>query len=198
MTSTLHRNSFEGPSFSFMNRLMRLVWGILWGILGRFSPTPFHAWRSFLLRIFGAKVGSGVHVYPRVRIWAPWNLDLGDQVGIANDVILYNQDLISVGTRSVISQGSHLCCGTHDYSKTGFPLVTKKIQLGSDVWIAAEAFVHPGVMIGDGVVIGARSVVTDNMPAWTVCSGNPCVPIKERIMGTRNDPVTPGHRENYP
>jgi putative colanic acid biosynthesis acetyltransferase WcaF len=182
MNSTLHQNSFAGPSFPLMNRLMRLVWGIVWGILGRFSPTPFHAWRSCLLRIFGAKVGIGVHVYPGARIWAPWNLELGDQVGIANDVILYNQALITIGSRSVISQGSHLCCGTHDYTQPGFPLVTKEIHAGSDVWIAAEAFIHPGVIIGDGAVIGARSVVTDPIPEWTVCSGNPCKPLKKRTL----------------
>jgi len=136
-----------------------------------------------ILRQFGAKVGMGVHVYPKVQIWAPWNLELGDFTGIGNNVILYSQGKISIGHRSVVSQGAHLCAGTHDYTQAGFPLITKQITIGSQVWIAAEAFIHPGISIEEGCVIGARSVVTKDMPAWTVCSGFPCQPIKERTIG---------------
>src|SRR5690606_351374 len=116
----------------------------------------------------------GVHVYPGAKIWAPWNLDLGDECGIANDVMLYSQGKISVGYRGIISQGTNLCTGTHDYTKEGHPLITKPIYIGDYAWIAAEAFIHPGISIGDGCVIGARSVVTRDMPNWMVCAGNPC------------------------
>ncbi len=133
-----------------------------------------------MLRLFGARLGRGVHVYPRAVIWAPWNIELGDESGFADGVHVYSQEKIRLGMRVVISQGVHLCAGTHDYEATGFPLVTKPIEIGDYVWIAAEAFVHPGVVIGEGVVIGARSVVTKDMPAWTVCAGHPCKPIKER------------------
>ncbi|MEM6691382.1 MAG: putative colanic acid biosynthesis acetyltransferase [Planctomycetota bacterium] len=148
--------------------------------LFRFSPRPFHAWRSFLLRCFGAKVGKGVRVYPGVRIWAPWNLDLRDQAGIASGAILYSQGLITIGKRSVISQGAHLCAGTHDFDSPGFPLVTKPIAVGDEAWIAAEAFVHPGVTIGKGCVVGARSVVVKDLPSWAICSGFPAKVLRER------------------
>ena len=121
-------------------------------------------------------------MYPKVNIWAPWNLILEDECGIANGVTLYSQGTISIGKRTVISQGAHLVAGTHDYTKLGFPLVTKPITVGHHVWIATETFVHPGITIGDGAVIGARSVVTKNMPEWMVCSGHPCIPIKERLL----------------
>jgi len=145
------------------------------------SPTPFHAWRSFLLYLFGAKVGKGVHIYPKVKIWAPWNLVLEDQCGVANGAILYCQGKITIGRRAVVSQGAHLVAGTHDYTHPGFPLVTKPIFIGAYSWVAAEAFIHPGVIVGEGCVIGARSVVTKNMPPWMVCTGHPCSPIKERM-----------------
>lgn len=125
-------------------------------------------------------MGKGVHVYPWVKIWAPWNLVLKDECGIANDVILYSMGRITVGRRAVISQGAHLCAGTHDYSQAGFPLITMPITIGDNAWIAAEAFIHPGVRIGDGCVVGARSVVSKDMPSWMVCSGHPCIPLKER------------------
>jgi putative colanic acid biosynthesis acetyltransferase WcaF len=175
-----NQDTFTGPSFSFKNRLTRIVWGVVNALFFRPSPKPFHRWRAFLLRCFGATVGRGVHVYPNVSIWAPWNLTLGDECGVANGVILYSQGHISLGKRAVVSQGAHLCAGTHDYTQPGFPLVTKPIQVGNHVWIAAEAFVHAGVSIGEGAVIGARSVVQKDMPSWTVCAGHPCKPIKER------------------
>ncbi|WP_460979767.1 WcaF family extracellular polysaccharide biosynthesis acetyltransferase [Spirosoma knui] len=175
-----NQNTYTGPSFSLRNRLFRVCWSVVYTLLFRFTPKPFHAWRSFILRCFGAKVGQNVHVYPNVKIWAPWNLVLGDECGVANGVILYSQGVITIGYRAVVSQGAHLCAGTHDYTKPGFPLITKPIHIGDLAWVAAEAFVHPGVTIDNGCVIGARSVVTKDMPAWMVCAGHPCKPLKRR------------------
>ncbi|TGD83361.1 putative colanic acid biosynthesis acetyltransferase [Hymenobacter wooponensis] len=176
----VNSNTHTGPSFSRRNRLGRLLWGVFSAVLFQYSPRPLHAWRSFLLRCFGAQVGHGVHVYPGVKIWAPWNLDLADECGIASGAILYSQGKITIGKRAVVSQGAHLVAGTHDYNKPGFPLVTSPINIGDHAWVAAEAFVHPGITIGEGCVIGARSVVTKDMPDWTVCAGHPCRPIKDR------------------
>jgi putative colanic acid biosynthesis acetyltransferase WcaF len=182
LNRNINGNTHTGPSFSLQNRLARICWTMSYLILFRFSPKPFHAWRSLLLRAFGARIGKGVHVYPAVKIWAPWNLELGDQCGIANGVTLYSQGKIIIGKKTVLSQGAHLVAGTHDYTKPGFPLITMPITIGDDVWIAAEAFVHPGVTIEDGCVIGARAVVTKDMPGWMVCAGHPCKPIKPREM----------------
>src|SRR5476651_2440456 len=174
----INQDTHTGPSFSLRNRIARFIWKIAGLLLFRFSPQALHGWRSFLLRCFGAKVEKGVHVYPGVKIWAPWNLELGEQCGIASGVILYSQGKITIGRRSVISQGVNLCAGTHDYTKPGFPLITMPIHIGDEVWIAAEAFVHPGVTIADGCVIGARSVVVNDMPEWMICTGHPCKPVK--------------------
>lgn len=181
-----NENTHTGASFSLKNRMARVAWNIIAAVFFRISPRPFHSWRSMLLRLFGAKVGKGVHVYPGVKIWAPWNLELHDECGIADGVILYSQGKITIGHRSVISQGSHICAGTHDYTRKGFPLITKPILIGKEVWIAAECFVHPGVTINEGCVIGARSVVGKDMPGWMVCAGHPCLPIKPRQL-ERND-----------
>jgi putative colanic acid biosynthesis acetyltransferase WcaF len=181
-----NQDTHTGPSFSLKNRIARLIWGVVAAIFFRFSPKPLHAWRAFLLRAFGAKIGRGVHVYPYVKIWAPWNLELGDECGVGNGAILYSQGKIVLGKRVVISQGAQLCTGTHDYNDPGFPLVTKSIVVGDQAWIATDAFVHPGVVIGEGCVIGARSVVTKDMPAWMVCAGHPCKPLKERELEMKN------------
>jgi putative colanic acid biosynthesis acetyltransferase WcaF len=178
--NTVNQDTFTGPSFSLSNRMGRVLWSVVSGLFFRFSPKPMYGFRSFLLRLFGAKVGRRVHVYPKVKIWAPWNLILKDECGVADGAILYSQGQIRIGYRTVISQGVHLAAGTHDYTQPGFPLITKPIIINDHVWIATEAFVNPGIVIGEGCVIGARSVVTKDMPAWMVCAGHPCQPIKER------------------
>lgn len=175
-------DTHTGASFSFQNRLARVVWNVTYTLLFRCSPRPLHNWRSFLLRCFGAKVGKGVHVYPNARIWAPWNLIIGDESGVGNGATLYSQGRISLGKRVVISQGAYICAGTHDYTKKGFPLLTKPIIIENEAWIATDAFVHPGVTIGEGSVVGARSVVTKDTPPWMVCAGFPAKPIKERVL----------------
>lgn len=177
-----NKDTYTGASFSLVNRLARVVWGLVYILLFRYSPRPFHRWRAFLLYVFGAEVGKGVHIYPGVKIWAPWNLVLKDECGIASGVELYSQGKISIGYRAIISQGTYLCTGTHDYTKSGHPLYTLPIIIGDRVWVAADCFIHPGISIGDGAVIGARSVVTKDVPNWMVCAGHPCKPIKERII----------------
>ncbi|MBL7071595.1 MAG: colanic acid biosynthesis acetyltransferase WcaF [Candidatus Omnitrophica bacterium] len=175
-------DAYTQPSYSLKNRIIRLIWNIVYFLLFRFSLIPFHPWRSFLLRCFGAKIGKGCHIYPGVIIWAPWNLEIGDYVGIASGVLCHSMAKIKLGDKVVISQGTRLYTGSHDYEDPRFPLVTKPITVETNAWIAAEAFVFPGVTIGKGAVIGARSVITKDMPARMVCAGNPCRPIKPREM----------------
>ncbi|MEX0323070.1 MAG: putative colanic acid biosynthesis acetyltransferase [Puniceicoccaceae bacterium] len=177
---SVNTDTHTGPSFSKANRMKRVVWAVVYWTLFRISPAPMHAWRAFLLRSFGARIGSRTHIYPGVKIWAPWNLEIADEAGVANGVILYSQGKITIGKRAVISQGSHLCAGTHDFNKLGFPLVTEPITVGDNVWLAAEVFVHPGVTIGEGCVVGARSVAVNDLPEWTICSGFPATVLKQR------------------
>lgn len=175
-------DTYTGPSFSLRNRISRVLWNIVYLLFFRYSPRPFHIWRAFLLRLFGAKIGRGVHVYPRAKIWAPWMVKIGDESGVADDVTLYSQAPINIGNRVVISQGTYVCTGTHDYMKRGFPLVALPIIIEDYAWVATQVFIHPGVTIGEGSVVGARSVVTKDTGRWMVCSGFPCKPIKERVM----------------
>ena len=175
-------DTYTGASFSFKNRLARLIWGVVYIIFFRSSPRSFHSWRSFILKIFNAKIGEGVHIYPNVKIWAPWNLEIGDEVGVADGVDLYSQDKIILGYRAIISQRSFICTGTHNFNLHGHPLTTKPIVINDYAWVAAEAFIGPGVNVGEGAVIGARSVVFKNIEPWTVVGGNPAKFIKNREL----------------
>jgi putative colanic acid biosynthesis acetyltransferase WcaF len=173
---------FTKPSFSMRNRLFRLLWMVSSFFLFRFIPRPFHWWRNSILRLFGARIGIGCHVHPSVSIWAPWNLVMDDFASMGSGVICYSMATVHLGKKVVVSQRCHLCTGTHDYKDPAFQLIARPIIIRDEAWIAAESFVGPGVTVGEGAVIGARSVVIKDMPPWTVCAGNPSVPIKPRVV----------------
>lgn len=162
------------------NKLARSLWQIVWLLLYRPTPRLFHAWRCLLLRLFGAKLGKAVHTYPSARIWAPWNLEMGDHACLSEGVDCYCVAKIRIGALSTISQHSFLCTASHDHSKASMPLVAAPITIGERVWITADVFVGPGVTIGDGAVVTARSSVFSDLPPWMVARGNPAVPIKPR------------------
>ena len=177
------RPAHSHRSFSLTNMAMRQIWEVAYFIFFRFSPRPFHFWRSCILQLFGAKIGRGCHIYPRVKIWAPWNLQIGNYVGVADNVTLYSMDTISIGDYAVISQDSYICGGTHNYNSALFEIIKRPVNIGSRVWVCARVFIHPGVSIADGVVIGACSVVSkDLMEEWIVYGGNPVKKISKRIL----------------
>ena len=170
------------------NRWARLVWNIVQATLFRLSPIPLFAWRRALLRLFGARLGEQAHIYPSVEIWAPWNLKMGHYSSLAPRVVVYNRALVTLGDNVIVSQYSYLCAATHDYTLPERPLVAKPITVGPGAWVCAGVFVGPGVTIGEMAVIGARAVVVENQPAWMVCAGHPCKPIKKRIMRSSGAP----------
>jgi putative colanic acid biosynthesis acetyltransferase WcaF len=177
-----HNDPFTEPSFTLDDRIRRAVWNVAWVFLFKPSPRPWHLWRAWLLRRFGARVGRGVHVYPGARIWAPWNLSIGHEVGIADGVILYNMAPMTIGDRCVISQGAHLCAGSHDVDSRNFQLIAAPIVLESQVWICAEAFIGLGVSVARGCVIGARAVLMKSATEpWTVWIGNPAKALRKRV-----------------
>ena len=175
---------YTQASFSLGNRVLRALWGMVWLLFFRPSPRPLHAWRGLLLSLFGAQLGKHVHVYPNVKIWAPWQLVIGDKVGIADGVTLYNMAQIVIGDHCVISQGAHLCGGTHDIDSANFQLVAKPIKLEKNVWVCAEVFIGPGVTIAEGCVLAARAVVVKSIAeSWSVWAGNPAIMKRKRKRG---------------
>lgn len=137
-------------------------------------------WRLFWLKLFGAKLEGHAFVHQHAIIEMPWNIVLRENACVGANVSLYSQAKITLGRHCVISQGAYLCAGTHDFNDADFPLITKPIIVGDHAWVAAEAFVHPGVTLGEGCVIGARSVVLKDTEPWTVYSGYPAKAISQR------------------
>ena len=180
------RDSFEidvtanrsALKWTFREQVGRVLWAVI-GPLFRLSPRPLWGWRRAMLRLFGAKVGSDVHVYPTVRITIPWNLSLGDGAAVGDFAILYALGPITLGPRATVSQYAHLCAGSHDLTRSDRPLTKPPIDVGADAWIAADAFVGPGVTIGEGAVVGACAVVIKPVSPGKVVVGNPARVVRD-------------------
>ena len=171
-----------GASFSLRHRVLRVIWGIAWALLASWTPAPFHRWRVLLLQLAGAKVHATAHIYSSVRIWYPPNLHMGPFACLGPRVNCYNMAPIRLGEKAIVSQGVHLCAGTHDIDDPNHQLITKPIDIDNGAWIAAEAFIGPGVTIGKNAVIGARAVITKDAASCGVYIGNPAKWIKNRNL----------------
>ncbi len=168
------------PAFSLGTRLRRATWNAVWLLLYRPSPRPLHAWRSMLLRLFGATMGPNCHFYPGSKVWAPWNLICAEQVTAANGAEIYNPAPVTMGSHAILSQHAFLCGATHDYDDPNFPLIAFAMSIGSYAWVCARASVAPGVNLGNGAVLGLGSVATRDLKPWTIYAGVPAVEIKAR------------------
>lgn len=143
-------------------------------------PSPL---RAALLRAFGARIGRGVVVRANVNVSFPWRLTVGDHVWIGEDVSILSLAEVTIESHVCISQRVYLCTGSHDYRREDFKLVTKPITVRARSWIAAAAFVGPGVEIGAGAVVAAGSVVMRDVPPGTLVRGNPAEVVKELRQG---------------
>lgn len=171
-----------GRSFSRRNQLFRVVFAVAWLLLARWTPPPLHRWRRFVLRCFGAQLAPGARIHASARIWYPPNLAVGVDALIGARVRLYNQGRITIGDRVVVSQGAHLCASSHDIADPHFQLIVRPIVLEPRCWVAADAFVGPGVRVGTGAVLGARGALFDDAQAWSIYRGNPALLVKRRVM----------------
>jgi putative colanic acid biosynthesis acetyltransferase WcaF len=166
------------------SKVGRALWNIVRVLMFRFTPAPLHIWRVFILRAFGARIGKGCSIYPDAIIWAPWRLHMEGGACLGPRVTCYNVADIRLAAGAIVSQGAHLCSATHDIHNADFALMIAPITIGPGAWVAAEAFVHPGLRIGACAVVGARSVVTRDVAAGVVVAGNPARTIAERSQVT--------------
>ena len=140
------------------------------------TPLPWpSAVRCTLLRAFGAEVGSGVVIRSNVNITFPWRLKVGSDVWIGEEVMLLSLASVTIESNVCISQRAFLCTGSHDFGKETFDLIAKPLVIREGSWVAAMAFVGPGVEIGQGSRVAASSVVSQSVPPASKVKGNPAV-----------------------
>ena len=156
------------------------LWWLVQASLFRWSPQIAYAFRAFLLRLFGAQIGRNTIIRPTVTVTYPWKVRIGDYAWIGDDAVLYSLGEIEIGAHAVVAQRSYLCAGYHDYKSIDFAIRSRPINIGAECWIAADTFIAPGVTIGVGTVVGARSTVLRDLPSGAMCAGSPC-----KVMGQR-------------
>lgn len=168
--------------YTFGEYARRYAWLAVQATLVRFSPPRAFGWRRFWLARFGAVLARTSRTRPDTHIRHPWLLTMGEHSILGERVRCYNLGQVTVGDHTVVSQDVTLCAGTHDYTKPELPLLRPPIRIGSGVWVCAEAYVGPGVTIGDNAIVGARAVVTSDVPPNVLAAGNPARVIRDRPM----------------
>lgn len=156
------------------------LWWLVAALFFRPSPQILYGWRRLLLRLFGARIGRDVRIRPSAQVTYPWKLEIGDHAWIGDDVVLYSLGPIRIGAHAVVSQRAYLCAGTHDYRRVDFAILAQPVEIGAEAWIATDVYVAPGVTIGRGAVVGARSAVFSDLPGGMVCLGTPARPAGPR------------------
>ncbi|MFC5345671.1 putative colanic acid biosynthesis acetyltransferase [Brevundimonas staleyi] len=169
-----------GASYKLSHRLFRLAWNVVWALLASWTPPFMRGWRRWLLRRFGATIDDTAGVYGSAQIWYPPNLTMGAHAYIGPGAIVYCMAPITLDDYAIVSQRAHLCAGTHNIDDPNFQLEVRPIRIGRRGWVAAEAFVGPGVTIGEGAVLGGRAVAFRDLKPWGVYSGNPAGWLRER------------------
>ncbi|MFA5956418.1 WcaF family extracellular polysaccharide biosynthesis acetyltransferase [Hyphomicrobium sp.] len=144
------------------------------------SQIPGSAHRRFVLRLFGARIGTAVVIKPGVRIKFPWRLTVGDHSWLGEDAWIDNLADVMIGSHCCISQAAYLCTGNHDWAATGFDLRAAPIRICDGAWIAARSVVAPGVTIGEGSILAIGSVATRNLNAWSINAGSPATQTGQR------------------
>ena len=175
-------NNRAAANYTRSEQVSRVIWMLVGRRLFAGSFRTFFGWRRWVLRRFGASVAPQVNIYPSATIYLPWNLQIGEWSAIGEDALIYNLGKVVIGKQVTISQRAHLCAGTHDYTDPAMPLLKLPITIGDQAWICADAFVGPGVTVGEGAVVGARAVVTKDVAPWTVVVGNPARMVKKREL----------------
>lgn len=166
--------------YTLREKAGRIAWATVQATLFARSFHTWYRWRVFLLRRFGATIHATARIRRTVRVECPWNLTVGEDTAIGDRVLLYCLGPVTLGARVSVSQGAHLCAGTHDYRSRSMTLLRPPITVGDDAWICADAFVGPGVTVGAGAILGARAVAMKSVESWGIHAGNPAVMVKPR------------------
>ena len=148
---------------------------------------PSNAVRLLAMRAWGARIGDGVAVHHAVQVRAARRLAIGDDVFIAEDVVLDARGGISIGASTSINSGVQIWTAQHDWRAPDFDYVDAPVRIGHHAWISARAVILPGVTVGDGAVVAAGAVVTRDVEPWTLVGGNPARHLRDR-------PVVDGYR----
>ncbi len=158
--------------------------GALWRVLGRhvcrFSFHNWYALRRLVLAVFGAKIHPSAKIRRTATIDCPWNLTMGELSALGDHAMINARAPVWVGASCTLSQYTKILTRAHDPLDPDYQVYTAPVVINNDAWIAADVVVMPGVTIGEGVVIGARSFVDRSIEPWKIAAGEPAIPRRAR------------------
>jgi putative colanic acid biosynthesis acetyltransferase WcaF len=179
------QNSKSGWPLSV--KIRRVLWVPFRVLFLRGTGRVLSPLRIAALVLFGAKIERPALVMDGVKVWHPWSLTLHRYCTLGRGVEVYNFAHITLGEQAVVSQETYLCSASHDFEDPSMPLIHSPITIGAQSWVAAGCFIGPGITVGEGAVVGAYSVVTKDVPPWTVVAGNPARVLKVRQLKSKTD-----------
>lgn len=175
-----YKDTIYRSELSTMNRVARLLWGIVYVVFFRPSPWFLYRWRVVLLRLFGASVDRSCIVHSSARVYAPWNLKMQPYACLASQSYCFNVAPVYIGEASTVSEGCYICTASHEIHSPGRELIAKPVHIDANAWIFARAMIGPGVTIGAGAVVAMGAVVVKDVEPNAVVGGNPARFIKQR------------------
>jgi putative colanic acid biosynthesis acetyltransferase WcaF len=178
-----HASNQAARKYRFGEQARRIAWSAGRWLL-RLSPRPCFAFRRAVLRLFGAKIGAYVNVYPSTHIYMPWNVEIGEWSALGEDALIYSLGKVRIGRSVTVSYRAHVCAGTHDLSDPALKLLKPPVVIEDGVWAGTESFIGPGVTVGQCAVVGARAVVVKDVAAFDIVAGNPARTIGRRELRT--------------
>ena len=116
----------------------------------------------------GAAVGKNVIIRNNVKIHFPWNLEIGDDCWIGEEVWFINHEKVKVGSNVCISQRSIICSGGHDYRSASLEYAHNPILIKDGAWVCLDAKILPGVTIGECSVVSAGEIVRKHIPDYSI------------------------------
>ncbi len=148
----------------------------------------FNYIKALYLKVcFGAEIGVRPVFYPGVWIFTGKKLTVGDDVDFAKGVLLTTGGGLTIGDRVLIGYNTHILTSNHVIPKNYQQIFSaghnkKSVEIKDDVWIGANCVILPGVVIGEGAVIAAGSVVTRNVESFSIVGGIPAKLIRNREL----------------
>ena len=170
-------SAFSGSAnFTLLRKIQLGTWFWVHHLIFKCAFTP-SSLRPHLLKLFGASVGSGVLIRRGVRVHFPWNLEIGDDCWIGEEVWFINHEKVTIGSNVCISQRSIICSGGHDYRSSSLEYAHKPIEIKNGAWVCLDAKVLPGVTIGECSVVSAGEIVRKSLPDYSMIVGGQVRPI---------------------
>ncbi len=174
-----HAANHAARKYTRSEQVRRILWSVgRWLIV--LSPRPFFGWRRAVLRLFGARIGAHVNIYPTAHLYMPWNVEIGAWSALGEDVFVYSLGKVRIGQSVTLSYRAHVCAGTHDLRDPTLPLLKPPVAIEDGVFVGTEAFIGPGVTVERGAIVGARAVVVKHVGPLSIVAGNPARPIGRR------------------